>query len=130
MLDNIIVGKVLISSINKATSNPVDSLSYIFHLKALHGPLCDFRCTLLQQLHFNSFPYPYVVCIELILCIKEKIVLSYIWCDFISDKMSINKGVNLCAVAATNCSQNRIVVLSRYETHWQSCLLFHAYFTL
>ena len=57
------------------------------------GPLCDFRCNLLLQLHFNSFPDAYLVPIELILCIMEKIVLSPIWCDFIRDKMSIKEGV-------------------------------------
>ena len=36
------------------------------------GPLCDFRCTLLLQLHFNSFHGAYRVPIELILCIMER----------------------------------------------------------
>ena len=41
------------------------------------GTQCDFRCTLLLQLHFlNSFPDAYLVPIELTLCIIEKIVLS------------------------------------------------------
>ena len=48
--------------------------------------------TLLQQLHFNFFPDDYLVPIELILCIMEKMVLSPIWCDCIRDKMSIKEG--------------------------------------
>ena len=42
-----------------------------------------FRCTLLLQLHFNSFPDAYLVPIELILGNMEQIVLSPIWCDSI-----------------------------------------------
>ena len=57
------------------------------------------RCTLLLQLHFSEFNNAYLVPIELILCIMEKIVLSPIWCDFIRDKMSIK--TELSAVAAT-----------------------------
>ena len=57
------------------------------------GPLCNFRCTLLLQLRFNSFPATCLVPIELILCIMEKIVLSPIWFDYIRDKMSIEEGV-------------------------------------
>ena len=52
-----------------------------------------FRFTLLLQLNLNSFPDAYLVTIELILCIMKKIVLSHIWCDFISDKMSIKEVV-------------------------------------
>ena len=35
----------------------------------------------------------YLVPVELILCIVEKIVLSPLWCDFVRDKMSIKEGV-------------------------------------
>ena len=59
------------------------------------------------QLHFNSFADAYLVPIELILCIMEKIALSPIWCPFIRDKMSKKEGV------ACSCSnKNRIVVHS------------------
>ena len=50
---------------------------YIFQ----HMPL-NYRCTLLLQLHFNSFSDANLIPIELILRIMEKIVLSPIWCDF------------------------------------------------
>ena len=66
-------------------------------------PLCNFRCTLLLQLHFNSVLDAYLAPIELVLCIMEKIVLSPICSDFIRDKMSIIEGVKC------SCS-NRVVL--------------------
>ena len=84
-------------------TNDYSGIFFIVHLNILQisiipatktrGPLCDFRCTLLLQLHFNSIPDAYPVHIELILCIMEKIVLSHIWCGFIRDTMSNNEGV-------------------------------------
>ena len=63
------------------------------------------------QLHFNSYPNAYLVPIELILCIMEKIVLPPTWCDFNRDKMSIRDGVEVL-LQQQSCTLNRVVAPS------------------
>ena len=69
------------------------------------GPLCDFRCTLLLQLHFNSSPDAYLAPIEFILCIMKKIVLHVSYMVRLHQGQDEHKGRSW-----GNCTENRIVV--------------------
>ena len=98
--------------------------------KAL-GHYTNFRCISLLQLH--SLTNVYLVLIELILCVMQKIVLSPRRCDFIRDKMSIKEGVEC------SCTENRIVVPSLRDVQraidadqnfLELYVLFKAHFTI
>ena len=87
------------------------------------GPLCDFMCTLLLQLHFNSFPDSYLVYSTHIMHHGEVSTVSYmVWLHLGQDEHQRRSWVQL---QQQNCTENRIVVQSLYplknQHHWFSC---------